>query len=149
MVKRVAIGADHGGFKLKEMLKTFLEKKGYKLNDLGAHSDKSSDYPLLGYKVAEEVSKGKAERGILVCKSGIGMAIIANKVKGVRSAVCNNIRQAKSSRLHNDTNVLSLAAEYIGPNTAKKITAAWLTTETEGGRHKRRVLQIKRLERRK
>ena len=95
MDKRVAIGADHGGFKLKEMLKKHLANKGYKITDYGTGSEDSCDYPLIGYEVAKGVSKGKFEKGILVCKTGIGMAIIANKLKNVRSAVCNTASQAR------------------------------------------------------
>ena len=148
MDKRVAIGCDHGGFQLKEALKEHLSKKGYEVKDFGTYSDEPSDYPMIGYKVSESVSKGKFKKGILVCKSGIGMAIIANKLFNVRSGVCNTVRQARSSRQHNDTNVLSLASEYIDLTKAKKIVNVWLKTSTLPGRHKRRVNQIKRLEKR-
>jgi len=149
MAKRIAIGADHGGFKLKEILKSYLSKKGYKVEDFGTDSDESCDYPPIGYKVARGVSRGKFERGILICKTGIGMAIIANKLKNVRSGVCNNVNQAKTSRLHNDTNVLSLASKYINANYARKIVNVWLKTRALGSRHKRRVNQIKKLEKKK
>ena len=146
MDKRLALGCDHGGFKLKESLKKYLLKKGYKIKDFGTDSSESCDYPVIGYELSKEVSKGKIGRGILICKSGIGMAIIANKLKGVRSGVCNTTKQALTSRLHNDTNVLSLAAEYINSEKAKKIVNIWLKTKTLPGRHKRRVNQIKKLE---
>ncbi|MFH1593468.1 MAG: ribose 5-phosphate isomerase B [Candidatus Omnitrophota bacterium] len=148
MDKRIAIGCDHGGFKLKELLKEYLSKKGFSVNDFGTHSERAFDYPLVGYKVARSVASGKDKRGILICKSGIGMAIIANKVRGVRSGVCNTIRQARSSRMHNDTNVLSLAAEYVNFDKAKRIVGVWLNTASLGDRHRRRVNQIKRLEKR-
>ena len=149
MAKRIAIGSDHGGFKLKELLKKYLSKSGYTVTDFGAYKEKPSDYPLLGYKVAGMVSNGKFKRAILICKTGIGMAIIANKLRGVRSGVCNTPTQARTSRLHNDTNVLALAAKYISPAKAKHIVNIWLTTEALGGRHKRRVGQIKKLEKKR
>ncbi|MCQ9207213.1 MAG: ribose 5-phosphate isomerase B [Omnitrophica bacterium] len=148
MGKRIAIGCDHGGFGLKERLVKYLSKKGYSLKDFGSYTKNPYDYPLVGFKVAKAVSTGAFRRAILICKSGIGMAIVANKLPGVRSAVCNTVGQAKSSRQHNDTNVLSLAAEYIDFAEAKKITDIWLNTGSLGGRHKRRVKQIKRLEKR-
>ncbi|MBL7157182.1 MAG: ribose 5-phosphate isomerase B [Candidatus Omnitrophica bacterium] len=149
MAKRIAIGSDHGGFKLKELLKVYLLKKGYAVKDFGAYTSTPSDYPLIGYKVAKSVSSGKIKKGIAICKTGIGMAIIANKLPGVRSAVCNNTAQAKTSRLHNDTNVLSLAAKFVNSNKAKKIVNIWLTTKAEGHRHKRRVNQINQLEKKR
>ena len=146
MGKRIAVGCDHGGFGLKERLVDYLSKKGYSVKDFGTYTKDPCDYPLVGFKVAEAVSCGAFKRAILICKSGIGMAIVANKLPGVRSAVCNTVAQAESSRQHNDTNVLSLAAEYIDLAGAKKITDVWLNTGSLGGRHKRRVKQIKRLE---
>ena len=148
MDERIALGCDHGGYKLKEFLKNYLSKKGYAVKDFGIHTEKPSDYPLVGYEVARAVSKGVFKRGILICKTGIGMAIIANKLLGVRSGVCNTEAQAKTSREHNDTNVLSLAAKYINSNKARKIVNVWLNTKATGGRHKRRVNQIKKLEKR-
>ncbi len=147
MVRKIAIGSDHGGFRLKEFLKKYLSGKGYSVKDFGTHTDKPSDYPLVGYKVARSVSRGSFERAILICKTGIGMAIVANKLPNVRSGVCNTIHQAKTSRLHNDTNVLSLAAKYITADKAKRIVGVWLNTKSLGQRHKRRVNQIKKLER--
>ena len=145
-MKKIAIGCDHGGFKLKEMLKSYLLKNGYTVKDYGTTDDKPSDYPLIGYETAKAVSSGKFKRAILICKSGIGMAIMANKLKGVRAAVCNTTKQASSAREHNDTNILSLAAAYIDFAKAKKITKIWLNTKALGARHKRRVNQIKKLE---
>ena len=149
MAARIAIGCDHGGYFLKEKLKKFLSEKGYDVKDFGAHSEESCDYPGIGYEVAKSVSKKKYPRGILICKSGIGMAIIANKLPGVRSAVCNTVRQAETSRLHNDTNLLSLAAEYVRAPQAAAITEKWLNTRALGGRHRRRVRQIAALEKKK
>ena len=149
MDKRIAIGSDHGGFKLKEFLKKYLTKKGYAVKDFGSYTNAPCDYPLMGYKVAKSVSAGAFKKGILICKTGIGMAIVANKLPGVRSAVCNNIAQAKTSRQHNDTNLISLAAKFVTPGKAKKIVNKWLTTKAEGSRHKRRVNQINRLEKKR
>ena len=149
MAGKIAIGSDHGGFKLKELLKKYLSGKGYSVKDFGAFTDKPSDYPLVGYAAAKGVSRGRFEKGILICKTGIGMAIVANKLRNVRSGVCNTLHQAKTSRLHNDTNVLSLAAKYITASKAKRIVGVWLNTGALGGRHKKRVNQIKKLERKK
>ena len=146
MPKKIAIGSDHGGFGLKEFLKNYLTKKGYKVEDFGTHSASPCDYPIIGHSLAKAVSQGKFEKGILICKTGIGMAVIANKLKGVRSGVCNSLKQAKTSRLHNDTNVLSLAAKYVTRTNAKKIVHVWLEATALGGRHGRRVRQIKKLE---
>ncbi|NQT22122.1 MAG: ribose 5-phosphate isomerase B [Candidatus Omnitrophica bacterium] len=144
----IALGADHGGYTLKEGLKEYLLKKGYKVKDFGTYSLRPSDYPLFGHKAALYVSKKKAQRGIVICKTGFGMAIIANKLKGIRSAVCDTPMEAKSSRQHNDCNVLSLAAKRVGLKKAKKIADVFLHTKAEGGRHKRRVRQIVKLEKR-
>ena len=148
MVKRIAIGSDHGGFRLKEFLKKYLSGKGYSVKDFGTETADPCDYPLIGYKVAKSVSSGKFKSAILICKTGIGMTIIANKAPGVRSGVCCTLGQAKTSRQHNDTNVLSLAAKYITFDMAKKIVSVWLKTESLAGRHGRRVSQIKKLEKR-
>ena len=146
-IKNIAIGCDHGGFKLKEFLKKYLSEKDYEIRDFGTKSEKPCDYPVIGYNVGKTVSSGKFKRGILICKTGIGMAIIANKLPNVRSGVCNTTRQAKTSRLHNDTNILSLAAKYISRDKARKIVEVWLKTEALGGRHAKRVRQIGKLER--
>ncbi len=143
----IALGADHGGFLLKEKLKEYLLNKGYKIKDFGTTSMKSCDYPLIGYKIAESVSKRRSDYGIAICKTGFGMAIIANKLKNVRSAVCDTPRQAKSARQHNDCNVLSLAAKRVNAVRTRRIVDTFLTTAAEGGRHRRRVRQIVRLER--
>ena len=148
MAERIAIGCDHGGFKLKKSLKNYLSKKGYAVEDFGTDSKKPCDYPPIGYEVARSISRCRFKRGILICKTGIGMAIIANKLRNVRSGVCNTTNQAKTSRLHNDTNVLSLAAKYITFDKAKKIVNVWLETPALGSRHKRRVNQIRKLEKR-
>ena len=143
---KIAIGADHGGYKLKESLAKFLKKKGYSVKDFGAFSKEPCDYPPIGYKVARSIGRGLYKRGILVCKTGIGMAIVANKAKGVRAALCDRIDIARSSREHNDTNVLVFAANIVSVSQAKKITSVWLSTKTTGGRHSRRVRQIKKID---
>lgn len=148
-VRRVAIGADHGGFELKSRLVEFLRRKGIEVADLGTHSSKPCDYPQVGYKVASAVGDGRFDRGILLCKSGIGIAIAANKVRGVRAGVCSDLFDAERSRLHNDANVLVLGAEKVREGQAKKIVERWLATPFEsGGRHERRVRQIGAIERR-
>lgn len=149
MARRIVIGCDHGGYRLKEVLKKFLSKKKYKIKDFGAYSDEPCDYPIIGHKVAKSVSSGKFKNGILICKTGIGMAVIANKLRNVRSAVCGNVDQAETSRVHNDTNVLSLAAKYTNASMAKKIVNVWLKTKAAAGRHRRRVNQIKKLEKKR
>lgn len=142
----IAIGSDHGGYELKNSLVEFLKKEGYKVEDFGTHSKESCDYPLIGFEVAQAVGKGKAARGILICKTGVGMAIIANKVHGVRAAACYDKDMARSSREHNDANVLVLAASYTDAGKAKEIVKVWLGTEHAGERHARRVKQIKQFE---
>ena len=146
MDKRIAIGADHGGFALKESLKAMLERSGYSVEDVGAHSDRSCDYPEFGFEAARKVSARKAPRGIVICKTGIGMSIIANKLPGVRAGLCASVADAVSSRQHNDTNVLVLAASRTAQGKAKEIVRAWLKTAALKGRHARRVRQIKALE---
>ncbi|MFH1791116.1 MAG: ribose 5-phosphate isomerase B [Candidatus Omnitrophota bacterium] len=143
----VAMGADHGGFILKEALKQHLSAKGYEVIDFGTDTAEACDYPLFGHKAAKAVADGKAEFGIVICKTGFGMAIVANKVSGVRSAVCDTADEAESARRHNACNVLSLAATRVGIGAAKDIADVFLSTGTEGGRHERRVGQIKELER--
>jgi ribose 5-phosphate isomerase B len=146
---KIAIAADHGGFLLKQDLIEHLVKHGFDVVDCGAYTIEASDYPPLGYRAARAVSTKKSDYGIVICKSGFGMAIIANKVKGIRSAVCDTVGEALSARQHNDCNVLSLAANRVRPAAAKKIVDVFLTTNSEPGRHKRRVDQITKLERAK
>ena len=146
MAKRIAIAADHGGFLLKEKVKDALKKGRYEVEDVGVFSTESCDYPQFGFAAAKKVSEGKADRGIVICKTGIGMAIIANKLPGVRAGVCNSMDDAVSSRKHNDTNVLVLAASRINSKMALDITRTWLRTRALKGRHARRVGQIGELE---
>jgi ribose 5-phosphate isomerase B len=146
--KAILIGADHGGFQLKECLKLYLEKKGFQVKDIGAYSQERCDYPHFAALVAKRISTGAYRRGILICKSGIGNAIVANRFRGVRAALCYNRKAAKLSRQHNDSNVLVLGSLFVNKEAAKRITDVWLTTQFEGGRHKRRLHQIRGIERR-
>ena len=148
-VRRLAIGADHGGFELKRRLIAWLQRHGVEVADLGTHTAQPCDYPVIGHKVASAVAQGAFERGILLCKSGIGIAIAANKVPGIRAAVCSDRFDAQRSRGHNDANVLVLGAEKLSEAMAKRIVETWCTTPFEAGsRHERRVRQIAAIERR-
>ena len=147
-IRRLAIGADHGGFTLKAKLIRMLQAS-VEVADLGAHTKEPCDYPAIGYKVARAVADGQFDRGILLCKSGIGIAIVANKVSGVRAGVCHDLYDAKRSRLHNNANVLVLGAEKLSERRAWQIIKAWLKTPFESGtRHERRVRQISAIEQR-
>ena len=146
--KTVAIGADHGGFKLKELLKKHLADAHYKVVDCGTHSADSVDYPDQAYAVARLVADGSAWRGIVIDGAGIGSCMAANKVPGVRAAMCYDQATAMNSREHNNANVLTLGAGLIGDNLAKQIVTTWLNTEFGGGRHGRRVDKIDAIERR-
>jgi RpiB/LacA/LacB family sugar-phosphate isomerase len=144
---KIAIGSDHGGFSLKQALSGYLKKAGHNIIDAGCFSQDSCDYPKYSYKVAGLVSRHQADKGILICKSGIGNSIVANKAKGVRASLCYNMAQARSSREHNDANILVLGALYTKENMAKRMAALWLKTKFLGQRHARRVSQIRRIER--
>lgn len=139
---KVAIGADHKGFGLKEKIKEYLRKRGDEVTDFGTDSEESCDYPDYGLKAAEGVAKGEFERGVLVCWTGNGMNISANKVRGVRAALCLNPELASFARKHNDANVLSLASKYLDAAEAIQIVKAFFSSEFEGGRHQRRVGKI-------
>ncbi len=146
-IKRIAIASDHRGVALKKELVRFLKNHNYRVKDFGPSSDVSCDYPLFGAKVASAVSRGDYQRGVLICNSGIGMSMVSNKFRRVRAALCKDMKIAKFSRLHNDANVLVLAAASTPVAKAKKILGVWLATGFEGGRHARRVEQIHVLER--
>ena len=148
MVSTIALGADHAGFQVKEALKAWLIEQGYEVVDYGTHSPESVDYPDYAAQVAEAVADQKVERGVLVCGTGIGMAITANKVAGVRAALCSDLYTARASREHNDANVLALGGRLMGPEMALDILRMWLATDFAGGRHRRRVDKIADLERR-
>jgi ribose 5-phosphate isomerase B len=146
---KIAIGSDHGGYELKNKLIKYLKSRGYKVEDIGTHSKESCDYPLIGFDVAKKVSERKADKGILICKTGVGMAIVANKVSGVRAAACYDKEMARSSREHNDCNIIVLAAQYSNLKQAKEMLRAWLGASLAGDRHQRRVGQIKAFEAKK
>ncbi len=143
----VALGSDHAGFELKQFLKRHLEEWGYEVRDLGTDSPRPVDYPDFAAAVARAVAAGNAWRGILVDAVGIGSAMAANKVAGVRAALCYDQATARSSREHNDANVLTLGARMISPEMAREVVAVWLGAEFAGGRHQRRVEKISALER--
>ena len=142
----IVIGSDHGGFKLKEEIKKYLDEKEIKYEDKGCFSEESVDYPNVAKEVSKAISEKKADVGILICRSGIGMSIVANKFKGVRCAVCYNETVAKFSRMHNNANVMALGADYISINDAICILRQFLATEFEGGRHETRVNLISEIE---
>ena len=142
----IAIGCDHGGYKLKEEIKRYLDEKEIKYIDYGCMNEERVDYPNIAKDVAISVQKGKAEKGILICRSGLGMSIVANKFKWIRSTPCYNEETAKFSILHNDSNILALGADYVTVNEAICILRMWLATEFEGGRHLERVKIIEEIE---
>ncbi len=146
--RRIAIAADHGGYALKENLKVWLEKQGYQVDDCGTHSPESVDYPDYAYAAAKKVSDGEAWRGIIIDGAGIGSCMVANKVPGVRAAMCYDHATALNSREHNNANVLTLGAGMIEPALARQIVLTWLNTKFGGGRHARRVDKIMDIERR-
>lgn len=136
---RIAIGSDHGGYEYKEQIVGHLKKKGYECVDVGTYSTDSCDYPVIARAVTTKITTGEADRGILVCGTGIGMSIVANKVKGIRAALCGDTFSARASRAHNNSNVLCLGERVIGINLAMDIVDIWLESKFEGGRHQRRV----------
>ena len=142
----IIIGSDHGGYKLKEEIKKYLEEKEIKYKDLGTYKEESVDYPDIASKVSQEVQKNKENQGILICRSGIGMSIVANKFKGIRCALCHNEYTAKYSRLHNNSNILAMGADDVDINEAICILRMWIATEFEGGRHQERVKLIEEIE---
>ncbi len=143
---KIAIGSDHAGLKLKSNIKIFLQEKGIDLIDVGTDSEESVDYPDFAEKLASLVISGEAQFGIGICGSGIGMAIAANKIPGIRAANCCDTTYARLSREHNDANVLTLGARFIETELAQKIVDVWLNTEFQGGRHLSRVEKIKKVE---
>src|SRR5829696_1167921 len=143
---RIAIGADHAGFSLKEHLKRTLASLGHEIEDYGTRSEASVDYPPICAAVGRTVVEGKADRGIVLGGSGQGEQIAANKVPGVRAALCNDLYTARLSRQHNDANVLAIGARIVAPELADEILTLWLTTPFDGGRHERRVAQIAEIE---
>jgi len=146
-MKRIAIGGDHRGFALKQLIIGFLQKAGYGYNDFGCYGPEPVDYPDIAQKVGQAVASGNFDQGILICSTGIGMCIAANKIKGIRAALCHNVFAAQRARQHNDANVVCLAGEDVDTNLALEIVKTFLITDFEGGRHARRVNKITALER--
>ncbi len=143
---RIAIGSDHAGFELKEHVKNYLKSKGLEVIDEGTDSTESVDYPVFAKKVAEDVSNGKVEYGILMCGTGLGMSIAANKIKGAYAALCLYPTMAKYARLHNNANILVMAGRLMGPTLAEETVDTFFSTNFSGGRHTRRVGEIKEFE---
>ena len=136
---KIAIGCDHGAYALKEKLIAHLKAEGYETEDFGTYSPESCDYPDFASAAAKAVAEGKCDRGIVLCTTGIGVSIAANKIKGIRCALLSDIMSAQLTRLHNDTNMMALGAGVVGEKLALEIIDTWLDTEFEGGRHQRRV----------
>lgn len=145
-MKMILIASDHAGYNLKERLKPYLEEAGFKVKDLGTFSKDSCDYPVFASILASLISEGKYSRGILICKSGIGNSIVANRFPRVRAALCYNIKAARFSREHNDSNVLVLGSVFVDTGLAKRILRVWLETKFQGGRHLRRLNRIRKIE---
>jgi ribose 5-phosphate isomerase B len=143
---KIAIGCDHGGYLLKQDILIWMEENDIDYEDFGCYSRECVDYPIYGEKVARAVAAGECEKGIVICTTGIGISIAANKVKGIRCAHCADPLSAEMTRRHNDANVLALGAGMIGPNLAKRMVEVFLNTEFEGGRHARRVAQLDAIE---
>ena len=135
----IVIGSDHAGYALKEKVKSFVSERGVEVEDMGTFSEESVDYPDFGIKVASSVSDGSFERGILICGSGLGMSMVANRFQNVRAALCNDLFSAIMSRRHNDSNVLVLGGRVVGETLAQEIVKAWLETPFDGGRHQSRI----------
>ena len=145
---KIAIASDHGGFELKEELRAWLAEQGHEVTDYGCHGLESCDYADFVEPAARAVAEGQADRGIAVCTTGIGVSIAANKVKGIRCALCGDPWSAEMTRRHNNANMLALGAGVVGPLLARQIVTAFLTQEFEGGRHQRRIDKIAQLEER-
>lgn len=143
---KIAVGSDHGGLELKKEVLRYLKDNGYEVEDFGTHTNESCDYPKYGVAVAEAVVAGTFEKGIIICGTGQGIALAANKVKGARAVVCSDTFSAEMTRAHNDANILSLGERVVGKGLALKIVETWLNTAFEGGRHATRVDLIKTTE---
>ena len=143
---KIVVGSDHRGFESKEQVKAIISQLGHECIDVGATDNNPSDYPDLAYRAAIAVSKGQADMAILACGTGIGMSITANKVKGIRAALCHDELSAQISRHHNDANVLCVSGDLIGQVLLRRIVEVWLSTDFRGGRHKRRVRKITAIE---
>ena len=136
---KIAVASDHGGFALKEKVREHLVQRGFEVDDLGTHSEESVDYPVYGKACGEAVASGKADLGVVVCGTGIGISIAANKVKGIRCGLCTSVEMAHLTKQHNNANILALGGRTTEPELAVKIVDEWLDTEFEGGHHQRRV----------
>jgi ribose 5-phosphate isomerase B len=143
---RVAVASDHGGFELKKTVTRYLESQGIEYRDFGTHSAESCDYPDIARALAEAVADGTFDRGIVICGTGIGVSIVANKVPGIRAALCHDTFSAHASREHNNANILAMGERVIGPGLARDVVKVWLETGFEGGRHARRVDKITSIE---
>jgi ribose 5-phosphate isomerase B len=143
---KIVVGSDHRGFEAKQQIKAVVSEMGHKCIDIGTNDSNPVDYPDVAYEAATAVAKKKADRAILVCATGLGMSIAANKVQGIRAALCHDELSAQISRDHNDANVLCLSGDQIGEVLLRRIVEVWLETEFSGGRHKRRVMKIKAIE---
>jgi len=139
---KILIACDHAGFHIKQVILELLNEKGLKFEDLGTYSDESVDYPDYGHEVARKISEGEFKRAILICGTGVGMSITANRYSGVRAALANDVYSARMSRLHNDANVLVIGGRVVGEALAEEIVTTWLNTNFEGGRHTRRIRKI-------
>ena len=142
----IALGSDHGGYALKQHIIEYLDAHGLDYRDFGSHSTESCDYPVFAKAAAEAVASGRCERGIVICTTGIGISISANKVRGIRCALCSEPLSAEMTRRHNDANMLALGGGMIGPNMAERIVDVFLSTAFEGGRHQRRVDKVMSIE---
>ena len=143
---QLSIGSDHRGYRVKQKIIDFLIRHGHTCNDVGTNTDESVDYPDIAQAVSEDVHLGRCQRGILICGTGIGMAITANKYQGIRAATCHDAVTAEMSRRHNDANILCLSADLFGEQSVEPLLQLWLNTEFEGGRHERRLNKITEIE---
>lgn len=143
---KISLGCDHGGYALKEHIKAYLESKGHEVVDCGTYSTDSCDYPIFGEAAARKVQSGECERGIVICTTGIGISIAANKVRGIRCAHCADTLEAELCRRHNNANMIAIGAGFTGPKLASAMVSAFLSTEFEGGRHARRVAMMDAIE---
>lgn len=142
----IAIGSDHAAYEFKEQIKQYLDEKGLEYQDFGAHNTQRMDYPVSGFLVAQAVASGKCDKGILVCGTGVGISLAANKVKGIRAVVCSEPYSAMLSKQHNNTNILAMGGRVVGIELAKMILDSWLSAGFEGERHARRVQMIADIE---
>lgn len=145
-MEKIAIASDHGGIELKEDIKIFLKGRGFDVLDMGTNGNESVDYPDYGVPLSEKVSQGKLEKGILICGTGIGMSIVANKFPNVRAALVNDVYSAKMAKEHNDANILVIGGRVAGKGLAREMVKTWLEAKFEGGRHQKRLDKIKEIE---